>query len=225
MANGDKYQGPHSVTGEVTGTGASIAISLDFKPIAVQLFNATTPASLFWLFGMGDDKGFKFGGAGAGGTFTGAALAAHGHNVITSSDEVIAVTAGTGVSAALTSAPLGAVSNVYITAGGVTGAAVQVPSGAVANSKEVSVNYTTGVLQFLVADAVTQAKVSYARAAVSNTSAGTPAGTIAGGGAAGGTFIATGGITAGSSGFQIGTDADLNIVANTIYWKAFRSYR
>jgi len=109
--------------------------------------------------------------------FTGSALAAHGHNVQLTQDEVIAVTAGTGVSAALTNIPVGSIDNVYIAAGGVTGAAVIVPVFSVANSKEVSINYTTGVLQFLVADAVTSAKVTYARAAVSTTSAGTPAGT------------------------------------------------
>lgn len=108
--------------------------------------------------------------------FTGSALSAHGHNVQITQDEVVSVTAGTGVSAALANIPVGSVDNVYIAAGGVTGAAVKVPVGSVANSKEVSIDYTTGVLQFLVADAVTSAKVTYARAAVSTTSAGTPAG-------------------------------------------------
>lgn len=110
-------------------------------------------------------------------TFAGDALAAHGHTILTGVDEIIAVTAGTGVSGALGYLPIAAVSSVYISAGGVTGAATIVPSGSVANSKEVSVDYSTGVLQFLVADAVTQAKVSYAKAAADDVSAGTPSGT------------------------------------------------
>lgn len=82
-------------------------------------------------------------------------------NTVTAINSVVSVTAGTGVSAALSSIPVANVNNVYITAGDVTGAAVIVPSGSVANSKEVSINYTTGVLQFLVADAVTSATVTY----------------------------------------------------------------
>lgn len=121
---------------------------------------------------------------GSGGAFTGSALGTHTHSIQVTQDEVVAVTAGTGVSAALANIPLGTVDNVYLDAGGVTGAGVIVPVGSVANTKEVSIDYTTGVLQFLVADAVTSAKVTYARAAVTAVSAGTPSGTIAG--AAGG---------------------------------------
>lgn len=124
-----------------------------------------------------DVGGFTPAGTVAAPVFTGNALAAHGHNIQVTADEVITVTAGTGVSSALANIPVGSINNVFVTAGGVTGVAELVPVGSVSATHQVSANYTTGVLQFLVADAVTGAKVTYARAAVSTTSAGTPAGT------------------------------------------------
>lgn len=83
----------------------------------------------------------------------------------TSVDEVISVTAGTGVSAAVTNIPVGIVQNVYVTAGGVTGAATIIPTAATLATRLVKVNLTTGVFTFLVADAVTSATVTYVRAA------------------------------------------------------------
>ncbi len=138
-----------------------------------------------------------------GGTFVGSALAGHTHTVTptgtnsapalqTVVDEVVSVTAGTGVSAALANIPVGAIENVYVTAGGVTGVFQIVPAG-VSGTTLVSVDHTTGVLQFLIADAVTSATVTYVRSATtvpvftgdldvtSSTSGGTPAGTITGG--------------------------------------------
>lgn len=115
-----------------------------------------------------------------GGTFTGSALAGHTHASQVTQDEAVTVTAGTGVSAALANIPVGSIDNIFITAGGVTGACTIVPVGSVTNSKEVSINYTTGVMQFLVADAVTSVKVTYTRATTTSVSAGTPAGSVAG---------------------------------------------
>jgi len=36
-------------------------------------------------------------------------------------------------------------------------------------------------------------------------------------------YIASGGVTVNSVGFQIGTDADLNVSAETIHWIAYRN--
>lgn len=107
-------------------------------------------------------------------TITLAALAPHSHTMAPTVNETIAVTPGTGVSAALSGIPLGYVINVYQTAGGVTGPATIIPSTATLASQQVQIDYTTGVLTFLVADAVTQATVTYSSLNTSNTSGGTP---------------------------------------------------
>ena len=83
----------------------------------------------------------------------------------TTVDEVVSVTAGTGVSAALANIPVGSIQNVYVTAGGVTGVANIIPAAATLATHQVKVNLTTGVLTFLVGDAVTSATVTYVRAA------------------------------------------------------------
>lgn len=73
-------------------------------------------------------------------------------------EETVTVSSHTGTLAHL---PL-MVQNVYISAGGVTGIATILPSTVnPANSKEVKINMSTGVLTFLSGDAVTQAKVTY----------------------------------------------------------------
>lgn len=118
-------------------------------------------------------------GTAAAQTFTGTPMGNHQHVQQTTFDEVVSVTAGTGVSAALVNTPIAMVENVFVTAGGVTGVFQLVPVGAVTATTQVSINHTTGVMQFLVADAVTSATVSYLRSNTSGESAGTPAGTNA----------------------------------------------
>lgn len=110
--------------------------------------------------------------------FTGAPLGTHSHDFVVSSAEAITVTAGTGVSSAVASIPVGMVESVYVTAGGVTGAVTVIPAGQTPATKECTYNATTGVFQFLIADAVTAAVVTYATRAVSAVSAGTPGGTV-----------------------------------------------
>lgn len=167
-------------TSYATG-GDSINLNeLPFDTAISDIYFTDNSSGILLVFDRTSQKILAYSGSG-GGTFAGAALGTHSHNIQLTADEVIAVTAGTGVSAALTNIPVGAVSSVYLTAGGVTGPGIIVPTGAVANTKEVSINYTTGVLQFLVADAVTSATVTYSRADVTAVSAGTPAGTITGG--------------------------------------------
>lgn len=73
-------------------------------------------------------------------------------------EETVTVTAHSGT---LAHTPL-LVQNVYLSAGGVTGTGVILPSTvAPANTKEVKITMTTGVLNFLAGDAITQAKVTY----------------------------------------------------------------
>lgn len=126
----------------------------------------------------GSDANILVYNSAGGGTFTGSALGTHTHNVQRSIDEVISVTAGTGISAAATSIPIGIVESVYVTAGGVTGVFKIIPAAATLATTLVKVDRTTGVFTFLVADAVTSATITYLQLATSATSAGTPAGTI-----------------------------------------------
>lgn len=86
-------------------------------------------------------------------------------NTQNSIDEVIAVTAGTGVSAAVTSIPVTAVESVYVTAGGVTGVFKIIPNSATLATTLVKINRTTGVFTFLIADAVTSATITYVKQA------------------------------------------------------------
>lgn len=127
---------------------------------------------------------------GAGGTFAGVALPSHGHDVTTVVEETVTVVGDQGT---LANIPAG-VFTVDATAAGATGGKVQVSSGTAPAAGEVQVNLGTGVLTFNAADAVTQTKVNYLRAATSLVSAGTPSGTITGGAAsevAGGTNLTT----------------------------------
>jgi hypothetical protein len=117
----------------------------------------------------------------AGGTFTGSPLAVHGHNLQTTVDEIISVNAGTGVSVALTNRPVGTILGVYQTAGGVTGASSPIPQAASLATLQYKFDLASGVLTFLIADAVTSATVTYTRAATSTISGGTPAGTVSAG--------------------------------------------
>ena len=110
--------------------------------------------------------------------FTGAALGTHSHDAQYTSAEALTVTAGTGVSSAAVNIPIGIVEAVYVTAGGVTGAVTVIPAGQTPATKECTYNQATGVFQFLIADAVTDAVISYVSRAVTLVSAGTPAGTI-----------------------------------------------
>lgn len=112
-------------------------------------------------------------------TFTGAALGTHSHLLQESTGEVLTVTPGTGVSSAAVGAPIAVVESVYVTAGGVTGVFALVPGGVTPTaSEEVGYNPTTGVFQFLIADAVTSATVQYVSRATTAVTAGTPACTV-----------------------------------------------
>lgn len=109
--------------------------------------------------------------------FAGDALGTHSHALQQSAGEVLTVNPGTGVSSAAVGAPIGNVESVYVTAaGGATGPYALVPGGVSPGVSQVGYDPTTGVFQFLAADAVTAATVQYVSRAVSDISGGTPSG-------------------------------------------------
>lgn len=110
--------------------------------------------------------------------FTGVALGSHSHSIGVGS-VTVAVTPGTGVSDPIPGSPIAGAFGIYVTAGGVTGPATIIPSTATLASGQVQVNYTTGVLTFLIADAVTSTTLTTLTNNTTPSSAGTPAGTNA----------------------------------------------
>lgn len=119
--------------------------------------------------------------AGSGGSFSGAALPAHSHNLQLIQEEPITVIADTGTLANLPAL----VQNVYASAGGSVGTKVIQPTAVVAPvAGQVRVDNSNGSLVFSVADAVTNALVTYLTFPTTSVSAGTPSGSITGGGSA-----------------------------------------
>lgn len=116
--------------------------------------------------------------ASGGGTFTGAPLAVHTHDLTTITEETVGVVADVGT---LAFVPSGVIQNVYADVAGATGPKVIVPDFVVPVAGQVSVENITGTLTFAAADAVTQARVTYAKATTQPITAGTPSGTISGG--------------------------------------------
>lgn len=152
-------------------------------------------------------KAFQGAGSTPAGTvsapvFTGAALGTHAHDNIQSTGEALTVTAGTGVSSAAAIIPIANVESVYVTAGGVTGVFQLVPGGVTPGTGEVGYDPTTGIFQFLIADAITAATVQYIGRAVTAVSGGTPAGTNSAP-----TFTGTAGT--GSAGAQVSNGTNL----------------
>ena len=69
LTTGTRIFGPLCATGAVTGTGASIYIQLDFKPIKVELYNiddAGGETQLVWALALPDASGIKIIDSGAG---------------------------------------------------------------------------------------------------------------------------------------------------------------
>lgn len=69
LTTGTRIFGPLCATGAVTGTGASIYIQLDFKPIKVELYNiddAGGQTQIQWSAAMPDASGIKIIDSGAG---------------------------------------------------------------------------------------------------------------------------------------------------------------
>jgi hypothetical protein len=85
-----------------------------------------------------------------------------GGSISRTTNEVVVVMANSGTLAAVPSL----VQNVYVTAGGVTGPFLIIPSGVVPTTTQVAINLATGVLTFAAADAVTSATVTYTIPAV-----------------------------------------------------------
>lgn len=235
-------------TGTVIGTGAAIPVVCGFTPSEIQIINITHEVILQYNEEMPADHGYKTLGTGAGtispttavnnpSAVTVASLSgtAAAQNLQTITGEVVSVTPGTGVSAAVANAPTAIFDAVTVTASGVGAFTAQVvATGTAVATKQVSINYTTGVMTFLIADAVTSATVDYVRrttstSAVTGTGAGTAAAQIQNahthtftGSGSDNAYITTGGITLNANGFTIGTDVDLNQIGDSLIIAAWR---
>ena len=113
--------------------------------------------------------------SGESAVFAGNLLAGHTHNVTAIQAEPVVVAANTGTLANLPAA----VTNIYVTAGGATGAFVVINSPNVPAAGEVAVDTATGAIAFNAADAVTAASVCYLPRATNSVSGGTPSGSVA----------------------------------------------
>lgn len=125
------------------------------------------------------------------------------------------------------------------TAAFTVGSTAVVPQGRV---REVRVHPSTGEIEFapdaLLGGTFTVGYIDYLQTPTGTQSAGTPAGTVSGSvfvgspmtththafTGAGGSIIviSTGGITPGTSGFNIGNDTDINALGANLYWLAGR---
>lgn len=56
MAAGARFYGPYVACGEEVGTGAAIRIPIDFKPIAVKVYNRTRNSQAVWNAAMPEDS-------------------------------------------------------------------------------------------------------------------------------------------------------------------------
>lgn len=111
-------------------------------------------------------------------TFIGIAMGVHSH-VLTRNTQTVAVTPGTGVSAALAGFPIGCIESVKATVNAVPDVTIQMlPDGSTPVSGTATINPATGVMQFLIADTVTSATATYITATTTAVSAGTPEGTV-----------------------------------------------
>lgn len=250
-------------TGTIIGTGAAIPVVCGFTPSEIQIINITHEVVLQYNEEMPADHGYKTLGTGAGtissttavnnpsavtvsslsGTAAAQTITVGTHESLqTITGEVVAVNAGTGVSAAVVGNPTAIFNSVSVTAsGGGPFQAEIVATGIGVATGQVSINYTTGVMTFLIADAVTSATVDYVRrvtagfAATNGTSAvtGTGSGTAAAeiqnphthtftGSSSDNAYITTGGITLNANGFTIGTDTDLNQIGDSLIIAAWR---
>lgn len=187
-------------TGEKTGTGSAITVTCGFAPAAVALHNVIGEALLFWNREMDDDKGYKINGLASG------TISAPTVNTATP------VFSGTG----------------------------QASSGQVittTDNQTMAVNACAGMWfvsathgPYLIASN-TAVAAAPAVLTIYGTAPTTDAGTynilkdttpVFTGGASDSAFISSGGITPTVTGFTIGTDTDVNVAAETIYWTAWR---
>lgn len=204
MANGDRFFGPQGASGQALGGAATpVYIPLDFAPQAIKVYNVTQGAMVCWVKGMAQDTAFGMSGGGGGGG---------GGNAITiPAEQTLVVNPATGVSAAAVGIPLAYAMGAYQT-GAVSSPSTLIPTSATLASGQYKANLSTGVLTFLIADAVTSVTLFTApnAAAVSG----------GGGGGGGGGLEASNAIIAGNNGFSIGTA--LQSAADVLFWEAFR---
>lgn len=216
MASGDYTHGQFSSSGTITGTGAAISVVCGFKPKAVWLYNVTGEAVLHWNNFMADDKGYKgnglatgsvaapvFTGTSAGSlnlaapAFSGTGLTAAGQVITTTDNQTMTLNQCAGMW--LLSATATTVPNLILSNTAVTGApAVLTVQG--------SANTDAGAYKILK----------------NIVPVGTNTAPAFTGGASDAAFIASGGITPSFNGFSIGTDTDVNVIAEVIHWVAVR---
>lgn len=56
MANGDKFKGPYATSGQTEMVGTSLNVVLDFRPIKVEIWNATTSDLFIYYRSMPSDS-------------------------------------------------------------------------------------------------------------------------------------------------------------------------
>jgi len=100
------------------------------------------------------------------------------------------------------------VQNVYNLVGPAAGPMLIIPDGSTPSPGQVAINLANGVMTFNGVDTVSSVRVSYATRSAT--------------GGGGGAFINTGGVTPGSNGFTIGTNATINTLGQNIVWNAGR---
>lgn len=221
MPSDSKKLSDHVASGIKTGTGTAISIICGFKPKAVWLFNATGVASLNWNDLMADGKGYKtpggsagFTGTAAAQTFTGAssklnlATPAFSGTGFATAGQVITTTDNQTMAATTTAAGMWFIANALTTTAPVLVVSNTIVAGAPAVLTVIGTAPAT--------DAGTYKIVSTIPVGTNGTSAITGTATIDS------SFISTGGITPFFNGFSIGTDTDINVNAEDIYWVAIK---
>lgn len=216
MASGDVKASKQCATGQITGTGDTISIIAGFRPKVVLLKNITGEALLFWNDVMPDASGYKINGVGGGTAaaqtftpsttagnlnlatpaFSGTGLTAAGQVMATTDNQTMTLNQCAGmwlIPATEATPPMLILSNTAVT----DAPAVLTVQGAAATD--------AGAYKI-----------------VRTLTTGTNAASAVTGGAADSAYISSLGITPMFNGFQIGADTDVNVVAETIYWEAWK---
>lgn len=245
MANGDRLFGPNGASGAVTGTGASISVSLDFAPQWVELVNSVGNAILFWYKDMPANSGYVLAGGGGGGGTTGATsggtpAGTNGSSPVTGNgnaagQSLTSELSGTGTTAAgqvitttdsqtctlnqfrgkwLIQATGATPPNLILSNAAATSAPIAFTVQGVANTDAGSYNVLGNGMSGVTLMASADPQIFIGTPLATHTH------TYAGGG--GGSFVSSGGVSSGNNGFYIGTDTNINVAGQNIFWNAGR---
>jgi len=163
--------GGYSLTPQMFGLSVINSLSCTTVQGDLLFYNYTTKKLM--AFTAGGGAGGVTGstsGAVTTPTISLGALPGHQHVIQETINEAVAVAANVG---ALASVPT-IVQNVYVTAGGVTGPFVIIPSTQTPATGQVQISHTTNLITFFAGDAVTAADVTYIVGAVTSVSGGMP---------------------------------------------------